>query len=133
RGRAAIDQYDERLALAQIPGPGIEPLRLLGIAPARRDDFPLLQEGIGNRDRLIEEAARIVAQIDDEALELVARLRREIGDRLLQAVRGLLVELGDAAEPDVIAFQPRAHGAHADDVAGDLHFDRLVPTLAHDL
>jgi hypothetical protein len=45
---------------------------------------------------LIEQAAWVVAQVDDVALELVADLGREIADRLLQILGGLLVELGDA-------------------------------------
>jgi hypothetical protein len=69
--------------------------RPLGIA--RRYDLALLEERIGDRNRLVEQSARIVAQVDDEALELVAGLGGEIGDRLLQVFRGLLVELGDTA------------------------------------
>src|SRR5262249_10239166 len=60
-------------------------------------------------------------------------LRTEIGNRFLEPVRRLLVELGDANEPDVVAFQPRAHGPYADDVARDRYLDGLVLALAHDL
>jgi hypothetical protein len=74
-------------------------------AAARRRNLALLQEGIRDRNRLIEQSARIVAQVDDEGLELVAGLDREIGDRLLQVPSGLLVELGDADKADVVAFE----------------------------
>ena len=55
----------------------------------------------------------------------------QIGDRLLQVLGGLLVELGDADIADIVLL-PRTHGPHADDVAGDRDFDRLVLALAHD-
>src|SRR5205085_6413478 len=84
-------------------------------------------------DRLIEQATGIVAQIDDKALELVPGLSREVCDCLLETIRGLLVELGDANEADIVAFNARTHRAHADDIAGDRYFDRLVLPLAHDL
>ena len=63
------------LPLVRSPGVRVEALGLLGVAAASRDDLALVQEGVGDRDRLIEQAARIVAQVDDEALELVAALR----------------------------------------------------------
>ena len=121
------------LLLVRSPGSRVEALGFLGVAAAGRDDLALLQERVRDRDRLVEQAARIVAQIDDKALELVAGLGREVGDRLLQAVGGLLVELGDADVADIVAFDARAHRAHADDVARDRHLDRLVLALAHDL
>src|SRR6516225_7390148 len=133
RGRAAIDQHDERLVLGEVARARIEPLGFLGGAAARRYDLALLQERIGDRNRLVEQSTRIVAQVDYEALELVAGLGGEIGDRLLQVFRGLLVELGDTDEPDVVALETRAHGPHLDARAGDGDLDRLVLALAHDL
>src|SRR6266446_3408306 len=111
----------------------IEPLGFLGGAAARRHDLAPLQEGVGDRDRLIEQSARIVAQVDDEALELVAGLGGEVGDHLLQVLRRLLVELRDADKPDIVAFEPRTHGTHLDARAGDGNLDRLFLPLAHDL
>src|SRR5215204_7058843 len=132
RGGAAVDQYDDRLTLDQVPGAGAEALGFFGVAAARRDDLAPLQERVRYRDRLIEQTARIVAQIDDEALQLVRRdLGLQIGDRLLQVLGGLLVDLGDADVADVV-LRPRAHGPHADDVARDRYLDRLVLALAHD-
>ncbi len=134
RGGAAIDQHDERLVLGEVARARVEALRLLGIAAARRDDLAPLEERVGDRDRLVEQAARIVAQIDHVALELLVRdLVGDVADRLLEAVGGLLVELGDADDADVVALDARAHRAHADDVAHDRHFDRLLDALARDL
>ena len=108
-------------------------MRLFRVAAAGRDDLAALEKRVRHRDRLIEQAARIVAQIEDVALQLVlAHLRGNVGDRLLQSFRGLLVELADAHEADVVALDARAHRSHADDVARDRDLDRLVLALAHD-
>src|SRR5215472_138201 len=61
RSRAAVDQHDDRLVLGEVAGASIEALCLLGGAAARRYDLALLQERIGDRNRLVEQSARIVA------------------------------------------------------------------------
>jgi hypothetical protein len=71
RSRTAVDQDDDRLALGQIARPGVEALGLLGITAAGGDDLALVQERIRDRNRLIEQAARIVAQVDDEPFDLI--------------------------------------------------------------
>src|SRR5215475_8836824 len=102
RGGAAVDQHDDRLALGEVAGARVEALRLLGIAAARRDNLAALEERIRHRDRLVEQAARIVADVDDVAAQLVSRnLRLQLRQRLLQALGGLLVELGKTDIADV--------------------------------
>ena len=111
RRRAAIDQHNERLAGGQmfVARPCVETLCLLRVAPPGRDDLAALKERIGDRDRLIEQSARIVAQIDDEAAQLVGRdLRSEVAQRLLQAFRRLFVESGDT---DVSRIRVYSEGA----------------------
>ena len=84
---------------------GIEALGLLGITAAGGDDLALIQERIRDRNRLIEQATRIVAEVDDETFELVrAELAGQIADRLFQPFGGLLAELRDADIANVIAF-----------------------------
>ncbi len=79
RGRAAVDQHDDRLALRQIARAGVVALGLLGVAAAGRDDLAAVEEGVRHRDRLVEQAAGVVAQVEDVALELVGRnLRLEL-------------------------------------------------------
>ena len=78
RGRAAVDQHDDLLAVGLVAGMGLRALRLLVVAALGQHDGAALEEVVGDGDRLIEQAARVVAQVDDVALELVA-------DRLLQA------------------------------------------------
>ncbi|MGY4448808.1 hypothetical protein ACVWZR_003468 [Bradyrhizobium sp. i1.3.1] len=84
-------------------------------------------------DRFLEQAARVVAEIDDVALELVADLIREVGDLALQAFGGLLVEGGDADIGDVVGLDARAHRADANVVAHQGDVDRIVLALADDL
>ena len=75
-------EHDDRLALGEVAGLGVEALRLVGVAAAGRDDLAAVEEGVGHHDGLVEQAARIVAQVDDVALELVgADLGRELVDR----------------------------------------------------
>ena len=83
RGRAAVDQHDDRLAVGDVARARRVALRLVGVAAAGRDDLAALEEGVGDRDRLVEQAARIVAQVEHEALELVVRdLLLDVADRL---------------------------------------------------
>src|SRR5207248_1361100 len=133
RSRTAIDQNDQRLALGHVARPRIEALRLFRIAAPGRNDLALLQERVGNRNRLIEQATGIVTQIDDIALDLVgAELGVEVVDRLLEPVGGLFVELSDANVADVATFRMPAHRFDANDVAHDRDLDRLVGAFAHD-
>src|SRR5215207_8998550 len=46
RGRAAVDQHDELLALGEVAGLGAEALRLFGVAAAGGDDLATLKEGV---------------------------------------------------------------------------------------
>ena len=55
-------------------------LGFLGIAAAGRDDLAALEEGVGNGDRFFQQAAGIVAEVDDVALQLVADLVLQVGD-----------------------------------------------------
>ena len=126
RGRAAIDQHDHRLAVGEVAGVGVVALGLVGVAAAGRDDLAALEEGVGDGDRLVEEAARIVAQVDDVALDLVLADRRlQLVDRRLEAVEGLFVEGGDADVADRVLLA-RAHRLDGDLLADQLDVERLV-------
>src|SRR5262249_21958771 len=106
----AVDQDDQRLALDHGSMPRIEALRLFGIAAAGRYDLALLQECLGDRNRLVQQASRIVAQIENVAFDLVgAELTIEILDPLFQPVSGPLVESRNPNITDVGAFWMPAH------------------------
>ena len=119
-------------------------LGFLGVPAAGRDDLAAVEEGVGHRDRLVEQTARIVAKVDDEALELVlADVLLDLVDRFLEAVEGLLVESRHADVAD-LALDAGADRMDRDDVAheadieglldagaGDAEDDRRVDVAAH--
>ena len=64
---------------------GVKALHITNVADAGGNNFPPIQKRIRNRNRLIKQAAGIVAQIDYEALDLVgAQLAGEVAERFLQ-------------------------------------------------
>ena len=109
RGRTAVDEDDQRLALGEVAGLRVEALRILSVAAAGRDDLAAVEERVRHHDGLVEQAARVVAQVDDEARQLVgADIRGQLLDAAAKALIGLLVELGDPQDTD-IALDPGAH------------------------
>src|SRR3546814_5280570 len=83
RGRAPIDQHDDRQAVGQIAGCGVEALRVVGRAAARGNDLALVYEGVRYLDRLIEQATGVVAQVEHVAAQLAADFGLDRLDRLL--------------------------------------------------
>ncbi len=131
-GRTAIDENDNRLAVSQVALACIEARHILRIATTGRDDFTLVEEGVGNSHSLIEQTARIEAKIQHEALELFGRnLVLNILDRLLEVFGCLFGERDDAQIADIV-LDAIANGLHLDDSACDLQRDRLVDALALD-
>ena len=134
RGRSAVDQDDERLALDEIAGSRREALRFLRGAAPGRDDLAARQERAGHGNRLIEQPARVIAQVDDVAGQLARRdLPRYIGDRLLQGIGGLFVEGGDPDIADIATLRVIAHRPHVNHFAHDRNLDRRLGDLADDL
>src|SRR5579872_603315 len=135
RGGAAVNQHDHRLAMREIgAGPRAVALRLFDVAPARRDDLAAIDESIDDFDRLIEQAAWIVAQIENVAFEIaVAGRVVELRHGGLESLVGLLGELGDSDVADVAALDMRTYRLDLDHVAGDLDIHRLFLRPAHDL
>src|SRR5262252_4119302 len=133
RRRAAIDQHNQRLSLDEVARHSVETLDLIGIATSDGDDFAADQKRARDPNRLIKQATRIVAQVENVALEM---LRRNFGrnglDRLLKLVRDAAVELSDANIPDVIPFDPLAYRADLDDFTGQREIERSRLILARD-
>ena len=86
RARArAVDEHRERVVRL-----GALAVRDLLFAPLARvadggDDGPVVDELVGDLGRLIEQAARVAAQVEHEALELAALLH--VGERGLEVGR----------------------------------------------
>src|SRR5262249_10376636 len=134
RGRTAVYQDDQRLAVDEVAGRGVEMLHLTGVAAADRNDLAAGQEGPGDPHGLVQETARVVAQVDDVAAEVVGRNGRGNGlDSLLEVVRDLAAELADPHVADVAAHDLMAHRADPDDLAHQGDGDRRILPPAHDL
>ena len=135
RGRTAVDQHHERLAAGEVAArPRVDSLGFVRRPAAGRHDLALVDEGIDDVDRLVEQAARVVAQIKDVALELVRRdFRMEFVHRRLQAVGRLLGELGDADVADVAVLDMGANRLDPNQVANEGEVLDLLLRAANDL
>ena len=129
--RSAVDEHDDLLAVSLVARVGIRPLRLLLVATLGDHDGAILQEVVGHGDRLIEQSARVVAQVDDVALEILADRLLGLVDRLDEVGVRLLVE-GRHLDVGDVALVVRLHWVDADDVAHHLHVEGIVNALAHD-
>ncbi len=127
RSRTAVDQNDERLGVRKIARTRVIAHRFVGVATARRNDLAVIDERVHDGDRLIEQTARIVAQVEDIALQLVVRdIRLEFQQRVADAIGGLLVELRDPDIADIVALFRRADGFNFDDRTGQLDIARVA-------
>jgi len=63
--------HDQRLAFGEIAAAGGEALVASGVRPRVETTSPRFMKALGHRDRLIEQSARIVAEVDDVTRELV--------------------------------------------------------------
>ena len=134
RCRSTVDQHDQRLAPGDVAAARGEALGFLRRAAAGRDHLAPRHEAARHRDRLVEQSARIIAEVDDKACEFLRRnFLRDFADRLAQSIGGLLVEAGDPDIADVAAIGVVADRAHPNDLAHDREIDRLVQALANDL
>ncbi len=130
-GRTAIDEHDHRLAISQITLARIEARHILRITTTGRNDFALVEEGIGNSDSLIEQTTRVEAQVKHIALELIAReLFLNVLDRLLEVIRSLFGEGNHTQIADII-LDARTNGLNLDHSTVDLERDRLVCALTN--
>src|SRR5207302_1137219 len=93
------------------------------------DQLAVVDELLGDFDGRGQEPAWITAQVEDERLH--PRLCRLLERRGHVAGR-LLLELPELHVRDTAAQVGRAHGLHADLLAGDVEILRLGPALAHD-
>ena len=147
RCRAFIDQHDQRhrlhcigqlaqrvrAAAAQVElGRGLEGrLRFGDLSVGRHDHGVARQEGRGHRDRCFEQAARIVAQVEHEALQ-VRVLLVDVFELLREVVDRAVLELADA-QPGITGLDELgAHALHADLFAHDRHREAARLALAED-
>ena len=127
RGGAAIDQHRHRKTGGDVAGARVVALRILAAPAAGRHDLALVEKRVRHRDRLIEQAARIVAQIEDHPDQLVAGLLLQVLHRVVEADIGLLVEGRDPDIADIVALEMGADRLDLDRRAGQLDVEGLLP------
>ena len=117
RGGAAVDQHHERGARGDAVARGGEILAARRMAPDRRYDRAVMDEQIGEADRLVEQPAGVAAQIEDDAGEAPAGLPLDVRQPLGDALGRAAVEAGDTKHRDV-AVARRGHGRHRRPIPG---------------
>ena len=81
-GATAIDQHDHRIVVEIMLLVREEFLLLALLAALRIDDEAAVEEVVRDRNRLIQETARIVAEIEYEALDVAVVFLIEFRERL---------------------------------------------------
>src|SRR5207302_10931410 len=91
-GGAAVDEDHDRIVRLGVLGVGALDLGVAAAAALGGDDDAVEEEPVGDLHRLLEEAAGVVAQIENQALEPPAGLQTKIIERLLQIDVGAILE-----------------------------------------
>src|SRR5690606_32943478 len=126
-GGAAVDQHDHGKAGGDIAGGCTVALNVFLLATAGGDDLALFQEVVGYGDRLVQQAARIVPKVEQDAAQIVAHLLLQPLYGIAQPLVGLLAEGGDADIAHIL-FGPRADRLDANDVPRQGHVERRLFT-----
>lgn len=101
---------------------------LVGHAPLGVDDQAArLQEYVGHRNRLGEEPARIVPEVQHEGSRT---LILERGEGVLHLAARAVLETANPYVGDIVRQHPASHALDADDLARDREGDRLLLPLA---
>jgi len=80
---------------------------VLARAPASRDHHAAVDKIAGDLDRSVQEAARVIAQVEDQAVQPAVRAIFEATDSISELGRGGFGECSDAKVADVIALEIR--------------------------
>src|SRR5258708_26044152 len=129
-GATAIDDYHHRVVSPIFLLVREIFLLLIFLASLRVDDQAAVEEIIGNFHRLIQQSARIIAQIEDQSLDLAVILRFELVDRFLDALARILLESGYADVAISIGQHLRFDRLNLDDVAREADGEQLGHAVA---
>src|SRR5208282_1506041 len=122
---AAIDQQHHRIINEVLLLVREIFLLLIFLASLRIYDQPAVEKIVRNLHRLVQQSARIVAQVEHNSLELAVVLRFELVDRLLDALARVLLEGGDADIAVAAVKHLRLDRLNLDDVARERHREQL--------
>ncbi len=130
-GAAAVDQHHERHVGSDRLAAGGEAHLGVGQAPFGVDHQAALQEGVGHGDGGLQHAARVVAQIEHQALQRAVALHAANGVVDLLAAAAL-----ELADPQVAVARFQHFAAYAfgtNDLAGQGDVERRLLPAAQDL
>ncbi len=131
-GRTGIGQHDHRCALQQVARGRVESCIADADAATGADDVALVEQIIGHLHGSGQQATRVAAQVQHQALELATGLLLQLLHVLLEVRTGIGLE-GAQADVAIAGFQQAAaHAGHADGLAGEAHVERLGLAFAHD-
>ncbi len=130
-GASAIDEDHERhIEVRARAVRDVVVVRPVGAAAGVDDERALLQELVGDGDRLVQEPAGVVPEVQHE---LLRALHLEFHEVLVQLVLGGFREIGDAQIADVVLQEERVEDAsEVDLVANDGEIERLVVARPRD-
>ena len=127
RGAAAIDQHHQRYAFAGVGRVGVETQFGIGQAAFGVDDQAALEEVVGDFHGCLQHAARVVAQVHDQAAQfLVAVVLAQFGQRLADLFAGIDLELRDTQIAVAVFEHLALHAAHLDHRAGQGQVERAT-------
>src|SRR5262249_25093436 len=96
-GRTGVAQDHDASAVSGVAPLGTEALRVLRTTPPQCDDFTAIEQLIRYGNRLVQQPAGIIAQVDNISFEApVTDLSGNIAQRSPEGLCRLFVELGDA-------------------------------------
>src|SRR5690606_8652431 len=132
RRRSAVDQHHDGHAVEDVVGrrPVLDVVRFVTAARGHDDAFG--EEGVGHRHGTVENAARVVAQVENQAVEIVAGAADQVPELRAHGARGIGLELGDAHVDDVAVDPFAAHAGDLDLGALEGDYQRLARAFAND-
>jgi hypothetical protein len=116
RGRTAVDQDRDGQPGGNVAGPCVIALRVVGAAAAGRYDLAAIEKGVGYGDRLIEQPAGVVAQVEHDTFDV---LSLKVVCRFDNQARGVVGKSANADVADVASHHAVLDTRHLNALPGD--------------
>ncbi len=128
RGRALIDQYDDWNAFDGIGARGIESQIRIGHTAGRVDDQSVLDEYVRDLDGGLQDAARVVTKVHNEAQQFA--FCGQFVEGLHHFFAGAALELRNPNVPVTLFQRAVANARHLNHFTNDRHLLRLRDAFA---
>ena len=131
RGIAVRDEHDRNVGELALLGRAVVLIRVGHAAARVHDHLAARQEFVGHLDRLVERAARVLADVEQQTLHPLP------GERVQRGLQIVVRVLGEVAQLDVarrrVDHEVRGHGRDRDLVARDGERNQLIVAAAPDV